>query len=184
LDLSFHLRSRYEQAFGGAARPRNRRQIALFNSFDFRAGIENGFRYFCSMLEQVLKPAVDLLALQNLLAAHGGCIHESQVVTLLGLKDTSTVAQWRKYRQIVFVQTEAGHRVYPIWQFARKHKRVMLGIRDCLAELTYEHEWEPVIFFLTKNKGLGGHSPLDRLRAGKIEAAILAARQYGQFREK
>ena len=57
----------------------------------------------------------------------------------------------------------------------------MLGIRDCLAELTYEHEWEPVIFFLTKMKSLDGHSPLDRLRAGKIESAILAARQYGQF---
>jgi hypothetical protein len=37
------------------------------------------------MTEQVLTPASEL-ALQNLLAAHGGCIHESQVVSLLGLK--------------------------------------------------------------------------------------------------
>lgn len=60
----------------------------------------------------------------------------------------------------------------------------MLGIRDCLAELNYEHGWEPAIFFLTKMECLGGHSPLDRLRAGKIEAAILAARQYGQFTDE
>jgi hypothetical protein len=148
---------------------------------DIRAGVGDRILYFCSMPEQVLRPAIDKLALQNLLEAHGGCILESQVVSLLGLKDASPVAQWRKHRQIVSVQTEAGHWVYPIWQFARKHRRVMLGIRDCLAELTYGNEWEPIVFFLTKKKCLGDHSPLDRLRAGKIEAAILAARQYGQF---
>ena len=80
----------------------------------------------------------------------------------------------------ITVKTDAGHWVYPIWQFARKHKRVMLGIRDCLAELPFEHEWEPIFFFLSKMKCLDGHSPLDRLRAGKIEAAILAARRYGR----
>ena len=47
------------------------------------------------------------------------------------------------------VRNEAGQWVYPIWQFARKHKRVMLGIRDCLAELTFESEWEPLMFFLS-----------------------------------
>jgi hypothetical protein len=133
------------------------------------------------MPEQVLKPAVDELAIQNLLAAHGGCLHESQVVSLLGLKDASTIARWRNRRQIVSVRTDAGHWVFPVWQFARKHKRVMLGIRDCLAELPFEHEWEPIVFFLSKMKSLDGHSPLDRLRAGKIEAAILAARQYGRL---
>jgi hypothetical protein len=148
---------------------------------NFRTGIGNRIRYFCSMPEQVLNPAIDQPALQNLLAAHGGCLLESQVVSLLGLKDASTVAEWRKYRQVVSVRTEAGDWVYPIWQFARKHRRVMLGIRDCLAELTYENEWEPIVFFLTKKKSLGDHSPLDRLRAGKIEAAILAARFCGQF---
>ena len=54
----------------------------------------------------------------------------------------------------------------------------MLGIRDCLAELTFEGEWEPIIFFLRGLESLGGHSPLDSLRSGKIEAAIKAARQY------
>jgi hypothetical protein len=150
----------------------------------FSLALQREFDIFCSMLEQLLRSTIDQQALQNLLAAHGGCIHESQVVTLLGLKDASTIEQWRKHRQIVSVKTEAGHTDYPIWQFARKHRRVMLGIRDCLAELNYEHEWEPVIFFLTKMDCLDGHNPLDRLRAGKIEAAILAARQYGQFTDE
>jgi hypothetical protein len=131
------------------------------------------------MTKQVLTPATGEPALQNLLAAHGGCIEASQVVTLLGLKDASIIDQWRERRQIVAVRTQADHWAFPLWQFAPKHKRVMLGIRDCLAELPFEHEGEPIVFFLSKMKRLAGHSPLDCLRAGKIEAAILAARQYG-----
>lgn len=120
----------------------------------------------------------DQLLIQNLLAARGGCIREVDVVDLMGLADASIVDRWRKHRQIVCVKNEAGQWVYPIWQFARKHRRVMLGIRDCLAELKFESEWEPILFFLSCLESLGGHSPLDSLRSGKIEAAIKAARQY------
>ena len=131
------------------------------------------------MADGVLTPAGDHVPIRNLLAARGGCIHEAEVADLMGLEDGSIVGRWRNRGQIVSLRDEAGQWVYPIWQFARKHKRIMLGIRDCLAELSSENEWEPVAFFLTGMKDLGGHSPLESLRAGKIEAAIKAARQYG-----
>jgi hypothetical protein len=130
------------------------------------------------MPDGVLTPSGEQSPMQPLLAARGGCIRQIEVVNMMGLEDASIVDRWRNHRQIVSVRNEAGQWVYPIWQFARKHKRVMLGIRDCLAELSYESEWEPLVFFLSGLKGLGGHSPLDSLRAGKIEAAIKAARQY------
>ena|SRR6478672_3922941 len=130
------------------------------------------------MSDGVLIPAGDKLPIENLLAARGGCIQEMEVVDMMGLADASIVGRWRNHRQIISVKDEGGQWVYPIWQFARKHKRVMLGIRDCLAELSFESDWEPLVFFLTGMEGLGGHSPLDSLRAGKIEAAIKAARQY------
>jgi hypothetical protein len=129
------------------------------------------------MADGVLTPPGDQLPIQ-LLAARGGCIGEIEVADLMGLEDVSVVHRWRNNRQIVAVRNEAGQWAFPIWQFARKHKRVMLGIRDCLAELSFESEWEPLIFFLTRVDTLGGHNPLDSLRAGKIEAAIKAARQY------
>jgi hypothetical protein len=129
------------------------------------------------MLNEDPRPVGDQLVMQNLLEERGGCIHTVEVAELLGL-DTSIVERWRNHRQIVAVRNDDGQWVYPVWQFTRKHRRVMLGIRDCLAELGYESEWEPIIFFLSYMEGLGGHSPLDRLRTGKIEAAILAARQY------
>jgi hypothetical protein len=130
------------------------------------------------MPDRVLTPAGDQLAMEKLLAARGGCIREVDVIDLMGLEDASIVDRWRNHRQIVSVRNEAGQWVYPIWQFARKHKRVMLGIRDCMAELSFENEWEPLIFFLSCMDSLGGHNPLDSLRAGRIEAAIKAARQY------
>src|ERR1700722_20016217 len=130
------------------------------------------------MRDAVLTSSDDQLPIQSLLAARGGCIRDSDVVDMMGLEDPSIVDRWRDHRQIVCVKDEAGQWVYPIWQFARKHRRVMLGVRDCLAELTFETEWEPVIFFLSGLDSLGGHSPLDSLRYGKIEAAIKAARHY------
>jgi hypothetical protein len=120
----------------------------------------------------------DRLAVQNLLAARGGCIGNVEVIDLMGLEDMSIVDRWRDHRQIVSVRDDAGRCVYPVWQFVRKHKRIMLGIRDCLAELSFENESEPLIFFLSCMESLGGHSPLDCLRSGKIDAAIKAARQY------
>ena len=130
------------------------------------------------MPDGVLTPSGEHLPLQHLLAERGGCIRQVEVVNMMGLEDASIVDRWRNHRQIVSIRNEAGQWVYPIWQFARKHKRVMLGIRDCLAELSFESEWEPLVFFLSCQESLGGHSPLDSLRAGKIEAAIKAARQY------
>ena len=130
------------------------------------------------MVEQALTPTDDQL--ETLLARYGGCFRQSDVVELMGLDDAATLDRWRKNHQIIAIQNNAGEWLFPTWQFARKQRRIMLGIRDCLAELTFEEESEPIRFFLNPMKKLGGHSPLDRLRAGKIEAAIMAARRYGQ----
>ena len=128
------------------------------------------------MVERSLTPTHDRL--ETLLAGHGGCFSQSDVVDLMGLDDAATLDRWRKNHQIIAIQNNAGEWLFPIWQFARKQRRIMLGIRDCLAELTFEEESEPIRFFLTRMENLGGHSPLDRLRAGKIEAASMAARRY------
>jgi hypothetical protein len=134
------------------------------------------------MPDAALMPSGDQLPMDSLLAARGGCIREAEVVELMGLADASIVDRWRHHRQIISVRNEAGQWIYPVWQFARKHRRIMLGIRDCLAELSFESEWVPLVFFLSSMKNLGGHTPLDCLRAGKIEAAIKAARQYNPLK--
>jgi hypothetical protein len=130
------------------------------------------------MLERVVTATHDQL--ETLLARHGGCFRQSDVVDLMGLDDPATLDRWRNNHQIIAIQNNTGEWLFPTWQFARKQRRIMLGIRDCLAELTFEEESEPIHFFLNPIENLGGHSPLDRLRAGKIEAAIMAARRYSQ----
>ena len=101
------------------------------------------------MPDTVLTAAGDRSAMRDLLAARGGCIGNVEVVDLMGLEDRSIVDRWRDHRQIVSVRDDSGEWVYPVWQFVRKHKRIMLGVRDCLAELRFESESEPLIFFLS-----------------------------------
>jgi hypothetical protein len=111
-----------------------------------------------------------------LLHAEGGCISAREVAGLLELENITIVEDWRRHRQIVAIRTDVENWVYPMWQFARKPKRVMLGIRDCLAELDSDDDCQTAVFFLSSMARLAGKRPIDCLRAGKIEAAIKAAR--------
>ena len=113
---------------------------------------------------------------EDLLRAEGGCISDQEVADLLELENVAIVEDWRRHRQIIAIKSDSETWVYPIWQFARKPKRVMLGIRDCLAELDSDDDCESTVFFLSSMTRLAGKRPLDCLRAGKIEAAIKAAR--------
>jgi hypothetical protein len=129
-----------------------------------------------SQLDSVQASLVARISAEDLLRAEGGCISDQQVADLLELENIAILEDWRQHRQIVAIKTEAGTWMYPVWQFARKPKRVMLGIRDCLAELDSDDDRETAVFFLSYMTRLAGKRPLDCLRAGKIEAAIKAAR--------
>jgi hypothetical protein len=138
------------------------------------------------MAGQILKPQgghpdsvqslIAGICAEDLLRVEGGCISDREVADLLELENIAILEDWRRHRQIVAIKTSAETWMYPVWQFARKPKRVMLGIRDCLAELDSDDDRETAVFFLSYMTRLAGKRPLDCLRAGKIEAAIKAAR--------
>jgi hypothetical protein len=123
------------------------------------------------------------ISAEDLLRAEGGCISDKDVADLLGLENSAILDDWRRHRQIVAIKTSDGTWMYPIWQFARKPRRVMLGIRDCLAELDSDDDWQNALFFLSDMTRLAGKRPIDCLRAGKIEAAIKAARAAASVAE-
>jgi hypothetical protein len=129
-----------------------------------------------SHLDSVQPSLVARISATDLLRAEGGCISGQEVANLLELENTTILEDWRRHRQIVAIKTNAETWLYPVWQFARKHKRIMLGVRDCLAELDSDDDCQAAIFFLSYMTRLAGKRPLDCLRAGKIEAAIKAAR--------
>jgi hypothetical protein len=132
-----------------------------------------------SQLDSVQSSLVARISAEDLLRAEGGCISDQEVADLLELENITILEDWRRHRQIVAIKTDAGTWMYPVWQFARKPKRVMLGIRDCLAELDSDDDCQTAVFFLSYMTRLAGKRPLDCLRAGKIEAAIKAARATG-----
>jgi hypothetical protein len=127
-----------------------------------------------SQRDSVQPSFVARISTEDLLRAEGGCIGDQAVVDLLELENIAIVEDWR--RHIIAIKSDSETWKYPIWQFARKPKRVMLGIRDCLAELDSDDDCENTVFFLSSMTRLAGKRPLDCLRAGKIEAAIKAAR--------
>jgi hypothetical protein len=129
-----------------------------------------------SQQDPVLPSFAARISTEDLLRAEGGCISDQEVVDLLELENITIVEDWRRHRQIIAIKSGGETWMYPIWQFARKPKRVMLGIRDCLAELDSDDDCENTVFFLSCMTRLAGKRPLDCLRAGKIEAAIKAAR--------
>jgi len=129
-----------------------------------------------SQRDSVQPSFVARISAEDLLRAEGGCISDQEVVDLLELENITIVEDWRRYRQIVAIKSDTETWMYPVWQFARKPKRIMLGIRDCLAELDSDDDLENTVFFLSSMTRLAGKRPLDCLRAGKIEAAIKAAR--------
>ena len=126
--------------------------------------------------DSVQPPLVAQISAEDLVRVEGGCISDQEVAELLGLENITILEDWRRHRQIVAFKTKAETWMYPVWQFARKQKRVMLGIRDCLAELDSDDGCQTAVFFLSYMTRLAGKRPLDCLRAGKIEAAIKAAR--------
>ena len=129
-----------------------------------------------SHLDSVNSSLVARISAEDLLRVEGGCIGDQEVADLLELENIAILEDWRRHRQIVAINTEVGTWMYPVWQFARKPKRIMLGIRDCLAELDSDDDCQTAVFFLSHMTRLAGKRPLDCLRAGKIEAAIKAAR--------
>jgi len=129
-----------------------------------------------SQRDSVQPSFVARFSAKDLSRAEGGCISDQEVVDLLELENITIVEDWRRYRQIVAIKSDTETWMYPVWQFARKPKRIMLGIRDCLAELDSDDDLENTVFFLSSMTRLAGKRPLDCLRAGKIEAAIKAAR--------
>src|SRR5258706_4123977 len=86
---------------------------------------------------------------EDLLRAEGGCISDQEGADLLELENVAIVEDWRRYRPIVAIKNDAGTWMYPIWQFALKPHRLMLGIREWLAELDSDDYCRHTMRFLS-----------------------------------
>jgi hypothetical protein len=121
------------------------------------------------------------LARQNLLDAEGGAVSGEEIGRELG-GITRQAVDKRRHAGRLLALRERSDWLYPRWQVA--NGAMLSGFELVLRELTAggHGPWDAMMFFLETDTARSGETPLEALRAGRVEAALAAARNYGVHR--
>jgi hypothetical protein len=110
---------------------------------------------------------------REILAAEGGSVSAKALADALGIT-RQAVDKRRKRGTLVGLNLGRRGYAYPVWQVG------LPGLEYVLAEMKGLDPWTQAAYLLAPNRWLAGDSPLDALRAGKLEAVLAAARVYGE----
>ena len=116
-------------------------------------------------------------AQHRLIEEHGGTLSAERVAELLGITRQAVDKRRRAGKLIGLNTGRHGYR-YPTWQFAESG--TLPGLEDVLGVLAPHDEWMQAAFFLGKNPRLNEITPIEALRAGKLEQVLNAAEMYGE----
>jgi hypothetical protein len=116
-------------------------------------------------------------ASRRLIDEHGGAVTAVQAGVILGIS-RQTVENRRRAGKLLAVSTGRHGYRYPVWQF--DESGTLPGLGDVLRVLAPHDEWMQVAFFVAKNQRLADRTPVESLRAGKLDAVIDAAVVYGE----
>jgi hypothetical protein len=116
----------------------------------------------------------------GLLAAEGGVASSEEMRELLGGITRQAVDKRRQGGGLLAVR-ERSDWFYPRWQVINNGE-TLPGLKPVLEALSANgHDgWGQLIFFLSTETARDGETPLAALRAGRTEAALVAARMYGE----
>jgi hypothetical protein len=114
---------------------------------------------------------------RKLIEEHGGALSAEEVAQILGIS-RQAVDKRRRSRNLIALSTGRHGYRYPVWQFTKSGP--LPGLEDVLQALEPHDEWMQIAFFVSDNPRLGGQSPINMLKAGKLERVLNAARAYGE----
>jgi hypothetical protein len=119
------------------------------------------------------------VARAELLAAEGGVASSEEMRERLGGITRQAIDKGRQSGRLLAVR-ERSDWLYPRWQVV--NGEVLAGLRPVLEVLSAggHDAWGQLIFFVSTDTAREGESPLDALRAGRVEAALQAAHAYGE----
>jgi hypothetical protein len=112
----------------------------------------------------------------DLVKAEGGPIGVEEVVKHLAIS-RAAVDKRRKSGSLLGIQDGSRAVRYPSWQFAASG--VLAGLPDVLGAIGVDDPWMRLQFFLSPDGDLKA-TPLEALRAGRIEEVVNAAAKYGR----
>jgi biotin operon repressor len=114
---------------------------------------------------------------QELLSRCDGVLSAEQVAHLLGIS-RQAVNKRRQAAHLIGISLGRRGYVYPALQFGSEG--VLPGLQQVLEDLEPHDAWMKLAFMLNGNTRLGGQSPLEALRQGKLAEVRRAARAYAQ----
>jgi hypothetical protein len=118
-----------------------------------------------------------IAATRRLINEHGGALTSAQAAEHLGITRQMVERRRRVGRLLAISTGRHGYR-YPAWQF--EDSGVLPGLEDVLKTLAGHDSWMQVVFFVSKNERLGGETPVEALKAKKLDSVLDAAATYGE----
>jgi hypothetical protein len=112
---------------------------------------------------------------EELLTRAGGAYSAEQLAQLLGIS-RQAVNEGRK-THLYFAVPSGQSYVYPKLQLTSRGP--LPGLRDFLDGFSLPDAWMKLSVLVEPSERLGGRSPLEALREGDVEAAVLVAATYG-----
>jgi hypothetical protein len=112
----------------------------------------------------------------QLLETAGGTLEREEVMARTRVSH-QTVSNWRRAGTILALPRGMRDFVYPACQFTETG--LLPGLADVLRASSLKDPWSRLGMLLTPSDRLGGRSPLDALRQGQIEDAVVAANTAG-----
>lgn len=114
---------------------------------------------------------------EQLKTAGGGVVSSEQVAALLGITRQAVDKRRAQNQLIGLTQGRRGYG-YPRFQFVGSS--TLPGLEEVLKVLGAGDPWMQLAFFVNPNDRLNGRTPEKELLAGKVDAALRAARMHGE----
>lgn len=80
--------------------------------------------------------------------------------------------------ELIFLQTDSGQEGYPAFQL--ESETMINAVARVLAAIGAEAPWAQLYFFFLEMDELEGRRPVDAIRAGDLDAVILAVTHFGR----
>lgn len=116
-------------------------------------------------------------AKRRLIEENGGTLTAEKAGEILGITRQAVDKRRRAGTLIGLSTGRYGYR-YPVWQFTESG--TLPGLEEALSALASHDEWMQAAFLTGKNPRLKGRTPVEALKAGKLDQVLNAAQVYGE----
>lgn len=110
----------------------------------------------------------------ELLQRSGGLLSANQTAAKLGISSQALEA----LTSLIALRTDGEVAGYPAFQF--ESQAMLKGIAKLLAAIQVDDPWSRLNFCFLRLQELNGRTPVEAIRAGEIDAVVLAASHFGE----